>query len=650
MSEKREIAGEFFQRKLTLDRESADDDTRSIDASISSEYPVERWFGTEVLRHTADAVNLERAGDNGLPLLFSHDSNTLIGRARNVRLKKGKLRARLDFSENSEKGREVWADIRDGFLTDISLGYEINEVAERDEIVEVTRFTPLEASIVAVPADPSVGINRSKTEGKKPMSEIENDTGQERGAGTVADFKAATEKASKQGAVDGIKQERKRVESIDLAFARFLDKPGVTELRNACVSAGTSAEEAQRELLDHLAGDPQPVATERQQSQGAHGQRIEMVRDAGEKWSEGITQALEIRAGLVKDREEVRKARAENEFVGMTLGDMARHYLVQQRADLSGLSRQQIAGQAFIRAGMHGTSDFANVLENIANKSMMVGYDEAPETWSTWCRTGNLSDFKAASRVNISTFSDLETVAESAEYKEGHISDLKESIQLLTKGKTFTISRQAIINDDMDAMTRLPSAMGRAAARAVGDLAYNVITSNPTLNQDGQALFVAGHNNLAAAGGAISETTLDEGRVAMATQTAPAPAPGETGATLNIPPSYLLVPYAINMVATKTVRSVTAPDTTGDLVPNTFYNSLIVVPEARLDADSATAWYLAASPMAVDTVEVAFLDGNDAPFMESQDGFKQDGVTYKVRIDCAAAALDFRGLYKNPGA
>ena len=645
----RKLEGKRFYRKLELDRETADDEKRTINASLSSEFPVERFFGSEVLLHTREAVDLSRAADNGLPLLFGHDHGALIGRARNVKLKGDKLRARLDFSDNSEKAREVWADIRDSFLTDISIGYEINEVREADDRVEVTRWTPLEASIVSVPADPNVGINR----GKDTMTDKDKgENTDQRGSDdfTIADFQSARDQARSQGAESGTKLERERVKDITRLYGMYAGRDGVSELQQQCIDQGVSAKRAGELLLEYIAGEPEPVTSDTRQTEGNHGKRIEGGKDESEKWAEGITEALELRAGLEPDREKAREKRRANPFIGLTLGDMAREYLQRQRAEISGLSRREIAGQAFTRAGMHGTSDFANILENVASKSLLQGYNEAPETWQTWARTGSLTDFKVASRVNISSFSDLELVLESAEYKEGHLSDLKETIQLAKYGKTFTISREAIINDDLDAMTRIPGAMGRAAARQVGDLAYAILTANGTLNQDGLALFVAGHNNLAGSGGAISETTLDTARNAMATQTSPAPGTGETGATLNISPQYLIVPSAILMTARKVVETPTAPDTTGDLAINTMRNALTIVWDARLDADSTTAWYLAAAPGVADTVEVAFLDGNDQPYMESQDGFKQDGVTYKVRIEAAAAALDFRGLYKNPGA
>jgi len=142
---------------------------------------------------------------------------------------------------------------------------------------------------------------------------------------------------------------------------------------------------------------------------------------------------------------------------------------------------------------------------------------------------------------------------------------------------------------------------------------------------------------------------LNEFMVLMAAQTSPAPGTGETGAVLNISPKFLLVPKALVMTATKQVRTVTAPDTTGDLTVNTQLNKWEIISDYRLDADDAAQYYGAADPNQADTVEVAFLDGNDQPFMESQNGFNQDGVKYKVRMEAAAAALDFRGLVRNAG-
>jgi len=650
------VGGQLFERRITLDRAKADNEARTVPISISSETPVDRFFGSEVLIHEASAVNLERASNpRGLPLLLSHNSRKLIGRVHNIKLKDRRLVGVAHFSENSKAARETWADIQDGFLTDISVQYQINELRETakpgkgdGDLVEITRWTPLEASVVAVPADSTVGINRSKsTEAIKmdPKTGKKKDDGK---AGvTVESFTEAQKKARRDGETAGAALERERVSEINKIYSMHASRNGVMELAAECINKGETVARSGALLLEFLAGDPQPIAASRQQDDGQHGQRIEGGADEADKWVEGVTQALEVRGGLIRDRDERRQAR-QSEFNGMALCDMARDYLVRQHVSLSGLSRQQIAGQAFTRAGMHGTSDFANILENVANKALLTGYDESPETWNIWCRIGNLSDFKVASRVNISSFSDLEQVVESAEYKEGHLSDLKETIQLAKYGKLFHISREAIINDDVDAFSRIPMAMGRAAARTVGDLAYLILTSNPTLNQDATALFHADHSNLGTAG-AITETTLDEFGQLMALQTSPAPAAGETGATLNIRPKYLIVPRAIAMTAIKVTQTPTAPDTAGALDVNTQANMWTVVSDARLDADDAAQYYAAADQNIADTVEVAFLDGNDTPYMESMNGFTTDGVAYKVRIEAAAAALCFRGLARNAG-
>ena len=665
---KKEIRGGTFSRSMTFKRADADDEARVIPVSISSETPVRRFFGDEILRHEKKAVDMTRAGqEHGLPLRIDHGGR-VIGRVKNIRLEKRRLVGDAHFSDNTELAREAYADARDGILTDTSIMYDIFDYdgeprfsdENADNTVEITRWMPTEAALVGVPADPNVGAFRSKTvktgdqmsdkDGKKPTQDKRGDSL------TLDDFTAARAKARGEGFQEGQRAEAERTGKIIAHFEPYMQRSGVAELRQACIDEQTSAERSNELLLEFLAGDPDPVRSDREQSKGGHAPKhdIETVREAGEKWIEGAQEWLEFRGGMVAPdkRRDAQASLAKNEFAGMRLDEIARDYMVRSGASTRSFNRLSLVGQAFIRAGMHGTSDFANLLENVANKAMMMGYEESMETWRMIARVGNIADFKAASRLNISTFSDLQQVLENDEFEAGGFSDLKETIQLSTYGRLFPISRQAIINDDIDAFTRIPMAMGRAAHRKVGDVVWAVLTANAALAQDATALFHADHSNLAGSGGAISETTLDAGRNAMQTQTAPSPntALGESGATLNIAPRLLLVPSAKQMTAVKAVRTPTGPDTTGDLTVNTFANRLDVVSEARLDADSTTAWYLSADPNQVDTIEVAFLDGNQEPFLDSQNGWTIDGVEYKVRHDVAAAALDFRGLYKNPGA
>ena len=150
-----------LERTFTLDRKSVSEETRTVSAALSSEAPVERIFGTEILAHTKEAINMERAKD-GLPLLWAHDHKSPIGRVENIRLDADKvLRGDLRFSKNA-KATEVWEDVKDGFLRDFSIGYRIDEYEENDDgTVPITRWSILESSVVTVPADSRVGINRN---------------------------------------------------------------------------------------------------------------------------------------------------------------------------------------------------------------------------------------------------------------------------------------------------------------------------------------------------------------------------------------------------------------------------------------------------------------------------------------------------------
>ena len=151
--------------------------------------------------------------------------------------------------------------------------------------------------------------------------------------------------------------------------------------------------------------------------------------------------------------------------------------------------------------GMHSTSDFSLVLENVANKSMLAGYEEADETFHLFTSVGTLSDFKPAKRSDLNLFPVLDEMPEGAEYKYGKIGERGQMTQLATYGKMFAITRETIINDDMGAFTKIPRLMGRAAHRTIGNLVFAVLTKNLPM-ADGINLFHADHNNLAASGAA----------------------------------------------------------------------------------------------------------------------------------------------------
>lgn len=695
------LRSETLYRTFTLDRAAANEEDRTMPASVSSETPVQRWFGSEVLSHEEGAVDLSRAIDGSLPMFYNHDTDVLIGMARDFNIDGAVLRSTLQFAK-STRAPEVYDQVREGMPLGISIGYRVNEWVERadSDEVRVTSWTLHEVSVVGVPADPTVGINRSIEETSMTDEEKKKLAEQQR---SLADRAPANIRlVHDQARLAGVEEERARIAEIRSLFLQpNFQGPEYQELERLAIDGGLSAEETRNEILNLAGSNVSPVAAQPRQlyttpvftgpserfapqrplpqrqfvqpqmpafqpqgravvSGGFAPQPFQQMpsvfagRDTMEGFYEGASRAIELRAGLLKTNELRTQARNGNEFVGMTLAEMAADCLRRAGYDLRGFDKTAIVGMAltmapsFVRGSTisHGTGDFANVLLDAANKSLLAGWTENDETYGLWTRSMNISDFKTNNLVNLSNFGDLDVVPEFGEYKYGTFSDLKETITLRTYGKLFNISRQAIINDDLSVFTTVPSKMGRAAARMVGDEAYAVLTANPTLNQDSLAVFHATHGNYVSSGGsAPSVTSLDAMFTAMATRTDP------SGATLNIRPRNLIVPVALENTARTLVAAQYDPaGTAGTLKPNTMQGRLQVVADARLDAFNAAGWFGAADPSQVGTVVVGFLDGRTEPYLEQKEAFSQDGIAMKVRLDCRAVPEDFRGLYYNDGA
>lgn len=423
-----------------------------------------------------------------------------------------------------------------------------------------------------------------------------------------------------EGAKRALEAEKARRTEIRSLFEGHDDHSAV---RDQCLDdPEIDINEARKLLLDAIGKDEKPAAS---------GQRVEVGESDVEKFSRAAEDAIAFRAGIAGENVQ------RTELYGYTLFEMARKCLEMRGIRTERMDKRELVGRAFT----HSTSDFPKILENNSRKAMLRGYDEAEEVFPRFTRAGNLSDFKQHSRVGLGTFDTLDEIPESGEYKHGTIGERAESIKLATYGKLFSISRQAIINDDLSAFTDIPRKMGRAAARTVGDLVFAIINANPTMS-DGTALFHADHSNLAGSGAAPTAATVGAGRTAMRTQK-------DGKAVLNISPEFFLVPAALEDTAKVLMASETDPSKTNSRIPNPVRNAAEVVVDARLDAASLTAWYLLADPNRFDTIEVGYLDGVAAPFLDQQEGWTIDGVEYKVRIDAAAAPLEFRTMYKNAG-
>jgi ATP-dependent protease ClpP protease subunit/phage major head subunit gpT-like protein len=373
--------------------------------------------------------------------------------------------------------------------------------------------------------------------------------------------------------------------------------------------------------------------------------RFQVAEDEQDKFRSAVTHGIAMRAGLRIEQ----PAAGHEQFRSASIEFVARQCLERAGVSTAGMgSRDQIAREILKRSasGSYSTDDFSSIFLDVAEKTLMRAFQEAPATWRPFVNVVPASDFKTIYGVSLSEAPDLELVDADGEYKSSKMSDKQESYSVATYGKIVYLTRQMIVNDDLRAFTRLPRLLGTAARRKESDLVWALITSNPAM-QDGTTLFHADHNNLEAAAGnkgAVDTDKLSAARAAMRKQK------GLEGAILDLQPRFLLVPVEQETSAEVILRSTALPQADQSSgVYNPWANRLTPIAEPRLDADSTKAWYTVADPAQVDTIEVAYLDGNEAPYTEEEPLFVRDAVGYKIRHDFGCGVMDHRGFFKNPG-
>ncbi|EOA4363067.1 TPA: ClpP-like prohead protease/major capsid protein fusion protein [Proteus mirabilis] len=413
--------------------------------------------------------------------------------------------------------------------------------------------------------------------------------------------------------------EQTRLNGIKDLFAMFGGRHN--ELMITCLAdANCSVEKAREQLLNTIAQQQNPEPSNKD---NAH-----IYAGNGNIVGDSVRASVMARAGY-QDYEK------DNAYNSMTLRELARASLTERGVGVATYNPMQMVGMAFT----HSTSDFGNILLDVANKAILLGWEENEETFEKWTKKGQLSDFKTAHRVGLGAFPSLRKVREGAEYKYVTLDDKGETIALATYGELFSISRQAIINDDMNMLTDVPKKLGEAAKATIGDLVYAVLVDNEKMS-DKKALFSADHKNILTGG--MDVETISAGRTAMRQQK-------EGERTLNIRPAFMLVPTTLETQATQVVKSgsVKGADVNANII-NPVRDLAEIIAEPRLDDASEKDWYMA-SRQGSDTIEVAYLNGIDVPYIDQLEGFTSDGVTTKVRIDAGVAPVDYRGLLKVTG-
>ena len=479
-----------------------------------------------------------------------------------------------------------------------------------------------------------------------------------------AECAAECEKRPECGAAEGKKNakptQRARLEERDRCVAiRAMIKIAKlpAEIGDQMIEDGTEVAAARTEIEDQ--------AEQRDRLPLSRPGGVESGEDRRDKLSRFLRVNLARRVGLDADGED-----AKVEPGHVRLLDVGRAWL--ETIGVPGvrfMAPAAIAQELFnprnqFRAGAANASgDVANLLANVQNKALLKSYRSTRATWKSWCKKGSLADFKASKRVQLSDFGQFKETGENGEISDSKISDRGESLQLATYGRAISLTLQMIINDDLDALSKLPAMIGASAASLPSRLVYTHMMSNagvgPTMG-DAIALFdAATHKNYQTGAGYALDATYYKVGMAKALalfrqMTSFAPAGENEFATepVDIEPAILLVPpgdpeyYAQPLVNPNLY--VVADNAM-------FKGKYQVVVEPRLSHSgysgySATAWYLIGDPAVADTCEVAFLDGNELPSTMTWEDFDRLAFRYRAWLGCAVQALDWRGIVKMTGA
>lgn len=594
--------------------------------------------------------------NSGAPLLNNHSSwdlRSVIGVVESATLNGDRGEAVVRFSKRADV-EPIYNDVLDGVIRNVSVGYRVyryEKLKVEDGEIPVYRavdWEPFEISPVAIGADSAAGFRAAdkqefntveivvRGEQKEKSMVKENEV-------VVEDKRAAPAAQTEEQIRAAVLAERERADGIKQAVrAAKLDD----SLADKLIKDGTSLDAARAAVLTKLAEKDEQTQTRTQT-------RVQFGEDEWQKSVRGMSDWLVTKAGVRNLVETHTKDKVEpGEFRGMTLLDMAREVLERSGERTRGMDKMTLVGKALTHrsGGYHAASDFGVLLENTMHKVLLAAYATTPDTWSRFCATGTVSDFRAHNRYRQGTFGRLDKLTENGEFKNKAIPDgAKETITASTRGNIIALSRQSIINDDMGAFTTLATRFGRAAKLSVEMDVYDTLALNsglgPTLT-DGNPIFHAraGANNITTSA-AITAAAIDLDRVAMASIK-----DLSGNEILDLRPAVLLLPISLGSTARTINDSQYDPDTVANkaqMKPNAvrgLFRDIVDTP--RL---SGNRRYLFADPAVAPVLEVAFLDGQQEPFLDNEDGWRVDGTEWKVRMDYGVAGVGYEGAVTNAG-
>lgn len=630
---------------------------------------------------------------DSVPLLTNHENKTdsRVG-IISASIKDNALEISGEIVSDSKDAQDIVAQGKAGADWQLSIGADVKECelvkssrsVNGQEIegpfYHVTKSTLREVSVVAVGADAHTSMKVTANFNlSKPNIEGESMTEENKNNVSAADETVNTEQEKKQETAAPAAKETEAEKTPEQAKAEATPAAitaSATDVSATAKEAAVAAVKAERERVSAIQGICNGEFPEIEKQAIASGWTPEVVtkkvletiraerpaasvnisvkaKPEGGEMRKTLEAAMSLRCGVDADTLE-KSYGAQTVEAGMKEMDMPLKQLLVECMKLDGIPYSRGFDNETIRAAFSSVS-LPGILSNVANKKLLQSYEAQPIIATKLCSTGDLNDFKENDRFRLTDVGDLLPIAADGEIKDGGIIEESAKNQLDTYGKKFCLTRKMIINDDLGAFMKVPTAMGNRAARLIDQLFFSRLLANPT-QADGKALFSSAHKNIL--GGASSALSAESLKKAIQLFLDQVDADGQP---ISVEPRYLLVPTALKHQAIELTKGATLIMSGTDNAVRPALNVLAdehlqVVSSPYLgnsayEGNSQTGWYLFGDPKTIDTWEIGFLKGKRTPTVErGETDFNTLGLWFRVYFDLGVREQDHRGMVKANGA
>jgi phage major head subunit gpT-like protein len=616
---------------------STDIDNRTIEMTWTTGSSVERYGPMpdggrgrylESLSLAPGHVDLARLNE-GAPLLNSHnafDVRAVIGVVENAEIRDGVGVATVRFSERDE-AQAIFKDVTSGILRNVSVGYDIQgytDITPKDSNTrhfQATNWTPLELSIVSIPADAGAQFRAAGETSITMEASMAEETGAIVPAVDEAAIRASILKEVADTTRREVEAERTRIATIlDLAKrGRHEDEWAQRHIRDS--SSLEVVRESSLALLHERTSEPINSIV-----------RVEGGYDADEPVARREAMAVALAHRHAPQLIKLEPGSRATEYVGWTMRDMVVHNL--------GLKTRNTR-EVFTRA-MHTTSDFPLLLESALSKVMMGAYQQATPTFRQWAAQRTFSDFRPHGFYRPGDYPNLELNPEAAEITLGTMGETKEAVSVLKYARRIAFTLELMVNDDLGFISDMATMAGRRAADKENQLVYAELAKNsgsgPNL-RDGNPMCTTARTNKAAAGTAITVASVSAARAALRKMTS------TDGLKLNINAAIVLVGPDKETEAMQFFTTSIVPVT--DVTSNPFKGSVAIVVDANITGNN---WYLIADPGILPVMVWGYLSGYEGLTFDTMQGWTVAGVEYRAMLVFGTGGIDWRGIYHNPGA